>query len=320
MVWLSLALAAILLYAALRGIDWQAFWITIRSGHFEFLLLTIPIASLGYFIRALRWSVLVRSEARVPLLSVFWANMVGYMGNAFLPARAGELLRSAFLGQWKGLGTSFVLATALSERILDAVTLVLVGTVCLLSQGGIPPALVGAVRAVAVASVAALAVFLLAPFQEGLILRLIGRLPMPAPLLQKVLRQAVRFLVGMRSLQDMRRLLAFMGLTAVVWTLDAVCNSIGARIVSQSLSLSQALVLLAALGLSSAIPSTPGYLGVYQFVAVTVLPRFGFSREDALAYMLIGQVSSYLVVSFWGLLGLTQTPTGGPSRPPGPTP
>ncbi len=81
----------------------------------------------------------MRSEARVPVLSVFWANMVGYLGNAYLPARAGELMRSALLGQKMGLGTSFVLATALSERILDAVTLVLIGSASLLSQGQLRP-------------------------------------------------------------------------------------------------------------------------------------------------------------------------------------
>ena len=88
--------------------------------------------------------------------------------------------------------------------------------------------------------------------------------------------------------------------------MDAVGATIGVRIISQTLSLGQALILLSALGLSSAVPSTPGYVGVYQFVAVAVLVPFGFSRSDALAYILISQILGYLVVSFWGLLGLWQ--------------
>jgi hypothetical protein len=295
-----------LLYFTLRGLDWAAFWSALRNGHYEILLLTIPIASISYFIRAVRWSVLVRSEAPVPILSVFWANMVGYMGNAYLPARAGELLRSAFLGQKGGLGTSFVLATALSERFLDAVALVLIGSVALLSQGSMPPALANGVRVMAVAGFLGLTVILLAPYQERRIVRILGRLPLPDKISQTISQQTVRFLVGMRSLQNARRMLAFVGLTAVVWLVDGLGSTIAARIISQTLSLGQALVLLAALGLSSAIPSTPGYVGVYQFVAVTVLPAFGFSRADALAYILISQVLGYVVVSFWGLLGLWQ--------------
>jgi uncharacterized protein (TIRG00374 family) len=232
--------------------------------------------------------------------------MVGYMGNAYLPARAGELLRSAFLGQKGALGTSFVLATALSERILDAVTLVLIGSVSLISQGSMPPALANGVRVMAVAGLLGLAVILLAPFQESRIVRILGRLPLPEKISQTISRHTVRFLSGMRSLQNAPRMLTFAGLTAIVWLIDALGACVGARIISQTLSLSQALVLLAALGLSSAIPSTPGYVGVYQFVAVTVLVPFGFSRSDALAYILISQVFNYVVVSFWGLLGLWQ--------------
>ena len=42
---------------------------------------------------------------------------------------------------------------------------------------------------------------------------------------------------------------------------------------------------LAALGLASAAPSTPGYVGIYQFVAVSVLAPFGFVREQALVFV-----------------------------------
>lgn len=304
MLWLALPLAAVLLYFTLRDLDWVAFWDTIRHGHYELLVLTIPIVSISYFFRALRWSVLVRSEAQVSVPSVFWANMVGYMGNAYLPARAGELMRAALLGRQKGLGTSFVLATAISERILDAVALVLIGSVALL-LGGLPSAaLVSAVSLMAVVAALALAFVLLAPFQETLLLRIIGRLPLSERATSKVAEQTSRFLVGMRSLQNVQRMLVFVALTGVVWLVDAVGVLIGVRIISQSLNLGQALLLLAALGLSSAVPSTPGYVGVYQFVAVMVLMPCGFSRGDALAYILISQVLNYLVVTFWGMLGL----------------
>jgi uncharacterized protein (TIRG00374 family) len=312
--WLSLPLAAVLLYFTLRGLDWEALWAALKTGRYAFLLLTIPNASFSYLLRAVRWSVLVRSEARVPVRSVFWANMVGYLGNAYLPARAGELMRSAYLGQRDGLGTSFVLATALSERILDAVTLVLIGAVSLLSQVQLAPEVADAVGLMAVIGFMGLAVLIIAPSQEKLILRALGWLPLPAGLSQKVRQQATRFLLGMRSLQSSRRLMAFLLLSAVIWLMDAVGASLAARIVFQSMSLGEALILLAALGLSSAIPSTPGYVGVYQFVAILVLVPFGFSRTDALAYILILQVMNYAVVTFWGLLGLWRINAPDPTR------
>jgi len=312
-IWLlifSITLSAILLFLALRNVDWVAFWKTIVGGHYGFLLLTIPIASINYLIRATRWSIFVSSEKKIPLRSVFWANMVGYLGNAFLPARAGELLRSAFLGQKSGLGTSFVFATALVERTLDAIALVLIGSLSLLWLGNISALLAGAVRIMAFASIVVLAIIIIAPHQEAWLLRLFSRLPLPPGIAGKISKQITRFLVGMRCLQNARRLVSFILLTVVIWLVDASVTMLGVRIISQTLNLGQALILLSALGLSSAVPSTPGYVGVYQFVAVIVLVPFGFSRPEALAYILISQVLGYILFGFWGLLGLWQINRG----------
>ena len=98
----------------------------------------------------------------------------------------------------------------------------------------------------------------------------------------------------------------FTGLTALIWLMDAVGAVLLAYILKIPLLLQQAFVLLAALGLSSAIPSTPGYVGVYQFVAVTTLAPFGISKADALAYILTSQILGYIIIGFWGILSLWQ--------------
>jgi len=66
-----------------------------------------------------------------------------------------------------------------------------------------------------------------------------------------------------------------------------------------------AMLLIVALSLSSALPSTPGYVGVYQFVAVRVLQPFGISPSVAIAFMLVSQAISYAVTGVLGLLAMT---------------
>ncbi|MEP6716699.1 MAG: lysylphosphatidylglycerol synthase domain-containing protein, partial [Terriglobia bacterium] len=65
-----------------------------------------------------------------------------------------------------------------------------------------------------------------------------------------------------------------------------------------------AFLLITGLGLGSALPSTPGYVGIYQFVAVSILTPFGITRTDAIAYILLLQAASYIVVTVWGLIAL----------------
>ena len=62
---------------------------------------------------------------------------------------------------------------------------------------------------------------------------------------------------------------SFSALTAAIWLLDATITILGARALGLQFSYPVAR-LLAGLGLGSALPSPPGFVGIYQFVAVTV--------------------------------------------------
>ena len=102
-----------------------------------------------------------------------------------------------------------------------------------------------------------------------------------------------------------RRGFPFLLFTILIWFMDGMGMVILASSLSETLSLAQSFLLIAALGISSALPSTPGYVGVYQFVAVTILLPFGIARESALALILLVQFINLLVVSVWGGLGLS---------------
>ena len=95
-----------------------------------------------------------------------------------------------------------------------------------------------------------------------------------------------------------------MGLTAVIWLLDASAFLVGSLSVDISLNLPQSLLLITGLGLGSALPSTPGYAGIFQFVAVEILTPFGFPRAAVIAYMVLVQVMQYVTTGIWGLVAL----------------
>src|SRR5689334_13361462 len=173
------SLAAVLLYYSLRGLDWGLFWHSLRTGQYVYLFATLPIAGLNYFLRALRWRILVENEKRLSPLTVFWANMVGYLGNLYLPARAGELIRSTLLGKESGKGVSFVLATALTERIIDAVALVVIMSAALLWQSDLPPFILNATRVMGIGGLLGLLIIFILPHQEKLLRSLICRIPVP---------------------------------------------------------------------------------------------------------------------------------------------
>jgi len=305
--WLAaiiVAVAGVFLYLAFRRVNWSELLAAIRHVRVSYLVLWAAITSANYLVRSLRWRVLLSADRRVPLVTVFWANMAGYLGNSFLPARAGELIRSVALGARTGMSKSYVLATALTERVMDVVALVLFGLVASLVMRDQAPRLLSAVRILGVIGLAGVAVVLLAPALERPLRRLVQRLPAPGRLRPKLDEMLVRFLTGMRALQSPGRAAGFGALTILIWLIDGVGTVAGGHAFGMAMTLPQALLLLAGLGLSSAIPSTPGYVGVYQFVAVTLLVPLGFARPSVLAFILVGQALGYVLITVWGILGL----------------
>ncbi|HEY9075450.1 MAG TPA: lysylphosphatidylglycerol synthase transmembrane domain-containing protein [Anaerolineaceae bacterium] len=300
----TIILAAALLVLALRGVSWKEMVVTIRSIRTEYLLIMFSITSISIFTRGVRWGILLSAERKIPLLTMFWATSAGYLGNNFLPARAGEVIRSVALGRKANISMSYVLATALTERIMDVLILVLISLLTLPTLGEIPGWLPGATRLMAVLGVGAVAVLIFAPFLAPILHKIVGWLPVKQGLKERLNGLLEQFLRGTQAFLHPARAGGFLLLSVVIWLLDGANAMIAAHSFNLSLSLPQAMLYLAGLGLGSAVPSTPGYLGIYQFVATTILPAFGFTRSQALTYVLTAQAIGVLAITVWGLIGL----------------
>lgn len=300
----GIPLAAALLYFALRGVDLAQVWERLRSANRPLAALGFLTLSAAYAIRAWRWRMLLNAEGSLRFDTVFWAMSLGYLGNNLLPARMGELVRTGVIA-WKGrIGAPFVLVTALTERLLDAGALVLVASIALATVPAMPEWLRKAALGLSVGAVVGVAALAVLPRIEPFLLRCVGALPGLGRLRKRLQSLTSQLLLGMRPLHDTGRAAGFTLCTAVIWSLDTLVALALARSMSIEMSPMAAIIVLAALGLASSLPSTPGYLGIYQFVAVSVLPPFGVTAAAALAFVLLLQAVIYLVSIVFGVLGV----------------
>ncbi len=296
----AFALAALLLYFSLRGVEWARVWRIVAAARPQYLALAALLICVSSAFRGLRWRILLNAEADLGVWTVYRALMAGYLGNNFLPARAGELIRSLLIARRSRLSVAYVLTTALSERLMDAIALVLASSIVLLGVHPKPAWMGDVSRSLAVlAALGALAVAIL-PHTGALPARILQRLPMPQSFRGPLLKITEQALLGMRAFHDWARFGGFVSLTAVIWCCDTFSMMAGSRALALNLSFPVALLLLAALGLGSALPSTPGYVGIFQFVAVSVLAPFGIGKDAALAYILVTQAMGYIVVAILG--------------------
>ena len=300
----AVCLAAILLYYSLRGIEWRRVAEILVSARIPYVVMSCVLSFSALFLRSIRWRVLLNSEGHVSVPAAFWATAAGYFGNNFLPARAGEVVRTVMISTRSNLSKAFVLTTALCERVADAIALVTISAVVLLTIPIRPGWLAQAAKPFAIAGAAGVVALAVLPYLESVSKILLKALPLPSSIhvrLQHLIEHSLR---GIRSFHHAGRLGAFLGLTAVIWCLDAITTIVGAKALSITIGLPAAFLLIAGLGLGSALPSTPGYVGIYQFVAVSVLTPFDVSRTDAIAYILFFQALNYVVIGFWGSVAL----------------
>lgn len=303
---LTIAIAALLLYLAIKGTNWNEIVATFQRIQPAYLILTCLLASLSVFSRAVRWGVLLSAEKKVHPLTMFWATSIGYLGNDFLPARAGEVIRSVMLGEKAGISKSYVFATAMTDRIFDVFILVMIALVEIPFMPNLPAWLPQAMRVMAFLGVAALAVMLIAPRFENLIHQIIMKLPLPEKIKTPLMGIIQQFLMGARCFLHPGRAIGYLLLSVIVWSIDGINSVVLARAMGLPLTFGQALLLMVGLGLGSAVPSTPGYVGIYQFVATTLMPLFGLTRSQSLTYILTSQANSVVVILVWSLIGFWQ--------------
>jgi glycosyltransferase 2 family protein len=316
--WLAAcALAAVLLYYSLRGIQWSEVWRVLLRANLLYVGMAAALLTIALFLRAVRWRVLLRAAAPVDIPSAFWATSAGYFGNNFLPARAGELVRTMMISTRWGISKTFVLTTALSERMCDAIVLIVITSVVLLILPATPGWIEHAKIPFAIAGFGGVLCIALLPPLEKLWHSILKILPLPDAFRDKVRSVLEHILLGIRTFHDAKRLAAFVAFTAVIWCCDATGTVLGMRSLGLTISFPVAFLLITGLGLGSALPSTPGYVGMYQFVAVSVLTPFGFSKVEAIAYILLAQAVQYVILTFWGLLALARQRGSGSKLTPG---
>src|SRR5580700_7721328 len=220
-------LAGVLLYFSLRGIAWREVARIALGARPGVLVLASVLGTVTLFLRACRWRILLNAEGTVSVSTAFWATAAGYFGNNFLPARAGELVRTFMISSRSALDSTYVLATALSERVADAIALVVISALVLLTLPAQPGWLAGAARPFAILGLLGAVVIGVLPMLGSVGRTAIERAPLPHALRPRLITAMEHGLRGLRAFHDVRRLSGFLGLTVLIWSLDALGTVIG---------------------------------------------------------------------------------------------
>jgi uncharacterized protein (TIRG00374 family) len=107
-----------------RNLDWQEVSVSLRRADPVYLLAAIAIVCLGYFLRAVRWHVLLKPMTESSIRELFATTTVGFAA-IFLIGRAGEIVRPMWLPMRdRRVRPSAALVSIGMERVFDLASLI----------------------------------------------------------------------------------------------------------------------------------------------------------------------------------------------------
>lgn len=124
------AVAVVLLYFSFRGVDWKNFWNVLSNCRWSFVALAMLAGVCSFFVRAMRWRLLLVSEdPDTKLLDCYDGFTIGRLCDFAVP-HIGEFVRCGYVLSPR-LTYDKALGTVVLERVWDILMLVLL-TVLLL--------------------------------------------------------------------------------------------------------------------------------------------------------------------------------------------
>lgn len=301
------------LWLALRNADLDAVRHALADAKVGPVLLAVAVFGVGYVFQAARWR-RIADTPEIPLRSFFAMLIGGLACNNVLPVRIGEFLRAGWLSRDARISGGRAFGSIVLDRICDVITLAVlfaIGLQAVASAAWLVRLAVGALLAViAIAIVLVLA---------RLYSRRRGHQPTSSERgrVMTVLRETV---VMLGQPIGRHRAATWLGLSVCTWLLSAVASTLVGRALGIDLSPLEAVFITSALALGVAIPSSPGYIGTYQWIGVAALGLLDVPVEQALAFSILMQATWYVPTTLVGgvFIGLRAI-RGRPVREPDPT-
>jgi len=259
--------------------------------------------------------------------NTFFAVLIGYLANQAIP-RLGEVLKCTLLARYEKIPADKLIGTIIVERIIDALTLLVVFSITLAIQPGLYSQLMetifnspeeleeqktisGTIILLIIASllIIALAIWMIRKKKNF------------SDLLNLFKKIATRIWQGIGAIQHLKKRGLFLLYTLLIWGLYLAGGYIGFHALQQTegYGIHEAFTVLAAGSIGMIV--TPGGIGAYAFLLEKTMQLYGLPQGIALAFgwllwlaqtavILIGGLFSFFALPFYNKKNLASQDDG----------
>ncbi len=333
---LGVIISALALYLAVRNVPFTDLVKYLASINYFWILPSVLVIFISFALRAFRWQVILESAHKVGFWQAFHPLMIGFMINCILPLRVGEIARPAVLQRKENIPFSTGLATVAAERVFDVSILIILFAVLLANvqidtdldivvgkhhlnretlmamRGGMFKLLLLLIAGIIMVSFST---------TRKAINSLIIRIPslfffsgsdFKEKFQKKVCAPLVGFVenfaFGFALVKYPLKICICLGLSVFIWVLAAFSYYLMAQgCPGIELSFAKLTTVMIIICFFIALPSVPGYWGLWEASGVFALILFGVSSKDALGFTLANHAIQMFPVIIAGFISATIT-------------
>jgi glycosyltransferase 2 family protein len=308
---LGIVLSVALLVWTLRGESPAEIWSEISRANLWLLALSAIVATMVFPLRAVRWRIILGPVAPNLPIGPLWRSIaVGMMVNNVSPARLGEVARAyALTRETDRVSLTSSVASLAVDRVFDALILMLLLVSAMLAPefpkgmtvGG-QPVQRGAILFAAGSVGMFFVLYMIVAFPAFLVrlyAAVVGRV---APRFVTRGSAIIRdFSEGLGVLRSPGRFIAVFLWALAHWIVNALAFWIGFKAVGIDVPFSAANFLQGIIAIGVALPSSPGFFGVFESFAKVGLQVYSVPSHQAVSWAIGFHILSFIPITVIGL-------------------
>jgi len=281
----------------------------IRKVNVQLVVFASIIYVMAYFVRSVRWNLLIPREANVSVFRSWLYSNGGNFINYMIPIRLGELVKAWFIRRNHGLQIMKTLPSIFIDKTFDTIGIFFVLITIPFLAIKLTTSMIILLGILLLVFVLSLVLILVAAFHQEGVIALFRKWfsKLPSRVGSKLISYMEIFIRGLNILEHHWTILfSAVLLTAVGVALDGTYFYLLFRAFSVNYPFVLVLFGYTLINLSYAIPQPPAQLGSNEWMMIIIFSiGFGLTKESASAIMVFAHVLTALIMSILGIFSFS---------------
>ncbi len=304
---LSYGVTAIFVYFLIKNIDVHHLVANLANISLPFLLMGLGALVLAYLARSIRWGLMLQALNKDVKLSHCIAPFVVSMAvNNILPLRAGDFMRLFGFKSLHHLTPAEVLSTLMLERLLDLLMVLSLFFISLpwVTLHTIPPHFVHSIQLLTLFSALLLLILIGMPNYSKRVLNKVGQINFikSKAIGQKLLDYIHRFIDSIQLIRSTRLFFTLVGLSILAWACEGSIYLVSAFACGYKAAWIGPYFASTLGTLSTLIPSSPGYIGTFDYFTMLGFQAFGVAQQTGTTIAVLVHMILWLPVTIVGII------------------